>query len=307
MYLRSVLYITTVILFLLKLNAEGVPLRPNEADNDAGFGFNTLNEQEGDAFSGSFTDLKRLDTLFFVLVESTDVTCKGFNDGRLVASGQGGVPPYSYEWHLPGGDIYYGNTIVGLSSGVYSLVARDSLNSVAEKTVVIHEPAPLVTSVLVQDVTCIDANNGVITGEVAGGTPPYSFYFDSIYMPEFLMTGLSKGDYYIRISDNNGCETGNLVYVSEIPVECLRIPNAFTPNGDGVNDEWVIENIEMFDSWRVIVYNGWGQIVYLGSPGSEPWNAQSDTGNLVPAGSYMYVVESHQLPKAKCGVVTVVY
>jgi gliding motility-associated-like protein len=112
----------------------------------------------------------------------------------------------------------------------------------------------------------------------------------------------------VLIRDDNGCEYElNDVTLIDAPEECIRIPNAFTPNGDGVNDVWEIENIEMFPNAQISVYNRWGQIIYSANPNSEKWDGTNKNGNHVPTGTYTYVVNLFNNSKPKTGNVSVVY
>jgi len=73
--------------------------------------------------------------------------------------------------------------------------------------------------------------------------------------------------YCVTVTDNNGCSASKCVTVTvEIPCptnESVAIPNAFSPNNDGVNDEFCLQGwdacIEDFD---IIIYNRWGEKVY---------------------------------------------
>lgn len=93
--------------------------------------------------------------------------------------------------------------------------------------------------------------------------------------------------------------------MSESNKDCIRIPDAFTPNGDGINDTWIIENIKMFPSATIFVYNRWGQEVWVGNPGEE-WDGKRNS-KLMPAGTYLYLVELYDGSKPYTGTVTLVY
>jgi gliding motility-associated-like protein len=98
----------------------------------------------------------------------------------------------------------------------------------------------------------------------------------------------------------------NTIVLADNPVECIQIPDAFTPNGDNNNDTWIIENIEMFPNHVVQVFNRWGQVVYFKKYGDEPWDGTLQ-GKKLPTGSYVYVVDLHNQMEAKTGTVTIIY
>mgnify|MGYP003683232633 FL=1 len=71
----------------------------------------------------------------------------------------------------------------------------------------------------------------------------------------------------------------------------LIIPNAFTPNGDGINDVWNIEGIEDYSDLRIQIFNRWGSPVYQIYGEYEVWGGTSKSGKLLPVATYYYVIE----------------
>ena len=66
----------------------------------------------------------------------------------------------------------------------------------------------------------------------------------------------------------------------------LRIPNVFTPNGDGKNDTFYIEHLESFESNEVTIINRWGSTVYQSNHYKNDWTAPGLTD-----GTYFYVIK----------------
>ena len=72
-----------------------------------------------------------------------------------------------------------------------------------------------------------------------------------------------------------------------------------SPNGDGLNDVWIIGGLERFPNNEVTVFNRWGNIVYKAKGydnvntvwGGEQNSGQNLTNNLVPDGTYFYIIE----------------
>ncbi|SDY95570.1 T9SS type B sorting domain-containing protein [Hymenobacter psychrophilus] len=91
--------------------------------------------------------------------------------------------------------------------------------------------------------------------------------------------------------------------------EAIRIPNAFTPNGDGRDDTWQIEFIEEFPTNTVTVFNRWGNEVFSAQNYSRAneWNGTIN-GKPAPVGTYYYVVVTKgPLGKSYSGSLTVLY
>jgi gliding motility-associated-like protein len=110
-----------------------------------------------------------------------------------------------------------------------------------------------------------------------------------------LLTGLcnaqvSAGKKYRVIAYKNGqahiTSVSNEVIV--IPAMSIYVPNAFTPNGDGMNDTWGVVG-EAIEDFQLQVFNRWGQLVYETSNPNAHWDG-THLGDKVPMGTYVYKV-----------------
>ncbi|MEJ7676523.1 MAG: gliding motility-associated C-terminal domain-containing protein [Segetibacter sp.] len=102
--------------------------------------------------------------------------------------------------------------------------------------------------------------------------------------------------YFLTVSSNNGCGISN----DSVRVHIFKtviIPNAFSPNGDGINDTWNIKALNSYNDYGLSVFNRYGQIVYTTKNYSKPWDG-SFNGKPLPIGTYYYLVDLKQgLPK----------
>ncbi len=175
----------------------------------------------------------------------------------------------------------------------------------AHKEIVVY-PSNFAVDYVAYDPSCYGKDIGYIEFMVSGGTEPYTYHWDEGSSDTAFISGLSAGEYNFTITDANGCSTEvSKIHLNEGDLNCLEIPNAFTPNGDGVNDTWIIENLEYHPKATVQVFNRWGQLLYQGRPETDFWDG-THKGRPVPMGSYMYVIRpSHGLDDI-VGIVTVV-
>jgi gliding motility-associated-like protein len=86
----------------------------------------------------------------------------------------------------------------------------------------------------------------------------------------------------------------------------LIIPNTFTPNADGINDLWVIKNIEQMPDCVVDVFNRFGQKVFTSVGYATPWDGKVKGGKHVPPGVYYYVIDLGNDIGRVAGSVTVI-
>jgi gliding motility-associated-like protein len=70
--------------------------------------------------------------------------------------------------------------------------------------------------------------------------------------------------------------------------ELFYLPNAFSPDGDGLNDEFKpVEKYDFVETYQLSIYNRWGQLIFVTSDISQGWDG-TFKGNPVPGGSYVY-------------------
>ncbi|MEM9987592.1 MAG: gliding motility-associated C-terminal domain-containing protein, partial [Bacteroidota bacterium] len=74
-----------------------------------------------------------------------------------------------------------------------------------------------------------------------------------------------------------------------IPDPKIFRPNAFTPNGDGINDEFVIKG-SFVSTFHLAVYNRWGHLLFKTNNPEEGWDGTDQEGKPVPTGTYTYVM-----------------
>jgi gliding motility-associated-like protein len=160
---------------------------------------------------------------------------------------------------------------------------------------------------LVSDESCLNENDGKIfltQNSQAGNTSfiKYIWAPSSICPTEDCVSldSLSPGTYSVTIiaydSNSNDIDSVNYSYQIKKSTEpCLiKTYNGFTPNGDGINDGFVIDNIENFPNNKVYIYNRWGVKLKEFSSydnSSVIWKGESPNGNVVPSGTYFYVIE----------------
>ena len=85
---------------------------------------------------------------------------------------------------------------------------------------------------------------------------------------------------------------------------CIEIPSAFTPNSDGIHDEWTIYGLFNFPDVKVNVFNRWGQLVFNSTGYDIPWDGKYNGVDL-PTSTYYYILEIEEINKVFNGTVTI--
>ncbi|MFT6741669.1 MAG: gliding motility-associated-like protein, partial [Paraglaciecola sp.] len=119
--------------------------------------------------------------------------------------------------------------------------------------------------------------------------------------PTFTPQSAADSFYTLTVIDENGCE-GEVTYFVNVLPQCsadlVAIPNAFTPNGDGINDVFgpVIDGNfqKIFDAddsgFSMRIYNRWGKKVFEAAGGNPTWDGtlENEAGG---ADVYIYIIE----------------
>jgi gliding motility-associated-like protein len=108
----------------------------------------------------------------------------------------------------------------------------------------------------------------------------------------------------VIVTDANGCTNWDTVTVFVYPE--IDIPNGFSPNGDGKNDYWIIDNIQQFPDCEVEVYNRWGEQLFYSKGYATPFDGKYK-GQDLPVGTYYYIIRlnSPLYPKDYTGPLTI--
>jgi len=255
--------------------------------------------------ASDFVVIKEPENSLSVDLQVRDVTCYGRYDGTASAEGVGGTAPYNYFWRQFNATIGTGIMVQSLHAGDYSVQIFDANNCKNEVHFSISEPSEMHLYPEVAHVTCKGAKNGLVGVQIVGGNLPYKILWNTNDTTS-IVNNLGAGQYNVTVTDNNTCSKSLGILLTESSSLCLRIPDAFTPNGDGINDTWQIDFIEMYKDAIVYVFNRWGQKMYQARSGEEFWDGKYN-GKFVPAGSYQYIIDLHNDLEPITGVVTVVY
>jgi gliding motility-associated-like protein len=107
--------------------------------------------------------------------------------------------------------------------------------------------------------------------------------------------GLSNGNEIINGTDpNDPCDPFIESSICDI---LLDIPEAFSPDGDGINDYFVIEGIDRLQENDIIIFNRWGSEVFKMNNYNNSWNGTSQSslnvgGDELPSGTYFYILDT---------------
>jgi gliding motility-associated-like protein len=145
--------------------------------------------------------------------------CYNDNSGMVWARVTNGNAPYIYDWTGPAGFTSSNDTIKGLAAGFYYLTVTDAFGCQATDTVELTQPQLLVALVDARkNVSCFGGDDGAAKVSVTGGTADYTYQWSSVPQQTTAeATGLTAGEYTIRITDANNCRAQDRITISEPP------------------------------------------------------------------------------------------
>lgn len=166
------------------------------------------------------------DELIINSIEATPISCNPRNsdpnnnssinsNGTLTVNAKGGVPTYRYVWkrfNKPYTETR-DKTITDLVDGIYQVEVIDANENKAVGTYTLTYPDPLYLKVTKSEMTCSAPNGGQATAIVSGGTPPYTYLWNTGHSGAHI-TGLSAGKYFVTVSDSRGCSVQEKVVLS---------------------------------------------------------------------------------------------
>jgi len=264
--------------YLYSWNTVPVQTTPEASGLVAGTYIVTVTDSNACTDSDTVVIISPASPLTATVTNVIQVNCFGSATGSISVSGSGGTMPYQYS--LNGGTYQSGGTFSNLVAGNYNITVRDTNNCTVIVPVTITEPLSgisLTTSTV--DIICKGTASGSATVTASGGTPPYSYVWNTVPAQTTpTATNLSAGTYAVIVTDAAGCTANANVTISEpalglsvsisnvVPVLCF---------GDNTG------------SATAVVSNGTPPITYL-------WNSVPPQSTVVatnlPVGSYFVTV-----------------
>jgi gliding motility-associated-like protein len=242
----------------------------------------TVTDDNGNLIDSSFTLLEPNTLIALDSISSFEggfgVSCHNSTDGYIAIQSSGGADcaPYVFSWNGPNGFTSANDTLFGLGAGIYTLDLQDVNGCLFRDSIQLTEPAPLVDTLTSPEfnggynISCNGASDGQINVGVSGGVGPYQFNWSA------GPTNLLAGEYFVTITDQNGCAIQDSITLSE--------PNPLTSSlsSPTFNGGWNIRcNGGITGSIDLTPEGGTGPYAFLWSNGST-----NEDLNLLTAGRY---------------------
>lgn len=145
------------------------------------------------------------------------------------------------------------------------------------------------------NISCLGANDGTASVTPVGGSAPYSFTWTTNAGDTLnSVDSLPPGTYSVTVTDAGGLNVSQSFTVVDAGGICgIHVYSGLTPNGDGHNDTWIIDYLELFQPNSVAIYNRWGVLVWNGTNYDNQavvFDGTDLSGSKLPDGTYYYVI-----------------
>jgi len=269
-----------------------------------------------------------------IISSATTTVCRGTAITFTATATNGGTNPI-YQWEVNGATVnpstsqvingpqFTSSTLSANDKVTCILINNDSpcvTNAVTQSNTIavsfIPPPNPPPTVNIIASATT--AYPGILitftaTASNAGTALRYQWQINGVNAgannPVFTSSTLNNGDIVSCILLlSQGCIptiTSNQVKISIVPSPTVTVPNTFTPNGDGINDLWVIPDLVSYPNCLVTIFTRYGEQIYQSKGYSKPWEGIYK-GSQLPMGVYYYLINLGNKTPALSGWVAIV-
>lgn len=235
-----------------------------------------------------------------LIIEETPEICG--TGGSTFVQTFGGTLPISYNWIGP--ESFSSNQVdlINVSSGSYELTINDANNCIISDNIIIEYIDGPICDFTASSYEFMLSNEPVNFYDNSSTDPNFNFQIES-WIWEFGDGGISNeqnpshlysnpGLYYVWLTviDENNCEQSVMKTINVLEEYYSYSPNAFSPNGDGVNDLFapILTDID-YETYEINIFNRWGDIVFKTNNYDESWDGTFKGENL-PQAVYTYKI-----------------
>jgi gliding motility-associated-like protein len=204
----------------------------------------------------------------------------------------------SWNWEFGDGNKMNGRNVAysWLNQGNYNVshyyVTSIGCNSDTIVKAVSVYPVPGVNAG--PDIFILQGGQKTLQASVTGGsgyqylwTPSTGLDNPNILQP-VASSPVTEITYTLTVTAAGGCSATDEMIVKRL--ENPIIPNAFSPNNDGINDTWMIRYIDSYAESTINIFDRYGRQVFAGKGSSRPWDG-TQNGRPVPVGVYYYIID----------------
>jgi gliding motility-associated-like protein len=226
-----------------------------------------------------------------IILDQSKTVCEG-QMLSIMSIAIGNQPPINYRWIYPSGDttsfdpIFFG--VTQTDAGFYTLLATDRVGCSDQKSIELIVSENPVAAFHGTDT--LEMHAGDILDAGAGMS---SYHWNTGDTIEYTIIN-NEGIYSVEMESLFGCIGNDSIYIKltsdEIPSNYIFIPNAFSPDGDGLNDTFMaIATSDYIQKFHMLIFDRWGGQIFESNDIMLGWDGTMH-GKLLPGGMYTYKI-----------------
>ena len=226
-----------------------------------------------------------------ISAQPAKAVCEGQSQQLLVSASGGG----SFKWYPPAGlsDDAVPNPVASpRDTTEYKIVVTNSYGCKDSTYLTINVYRNLELSAGI-DKVILEGDTAVLDAGVKGTLVNFSWapntFIDNINTVKPKVNPVKSTEYTITASSAVGCGSGTDKVMVTVYKD-IRVPNAFTPNGDGKNDKFRIIPLDNYRVQQFLIFNRWGKLLFRTNDKYKGWDGTYN-GMLQPSGVYVYRLE----------------
>ena len=248
------------------------------------------------------------------LEPANQVSCEGDAVSLLVIADGTSL---TYKWRNGTTDLINGLNISGVNSDMLTIDPVGLLDASLNYNVVVYGTCAANDTSINVSITvnanpvavassnspvCVNSTINLFSETVLGGTYTWTGVngYTSIEQNPVINSASTSdmGEYSLRVKLGACISAPSVITV--IVNKCLEtdfnIPEGFSPNGDLINDLFVVRGIDRFPNSKIVIFNRWGDKVFEASPYTNDWDGKATIGLILgedelPIGTYFYILD----------------
>ena len=191
---------------------------------------------------------------------------------------------HSFLWtNETGNTVSTASNYQAIVPGVFTLIATNNATGCASEPVNVNV-SPSEPAIVVYEVSQDFADSQSITVTATGQGNNFEYQLDNgSFQDSNVFEHVPSGIHTVTVRDKNGCGS------TTIQALVVNYPKYFTPNGDGYNDSWNINDLSSQPSASIVIYDRFGKILTKIKPSNNGWDGTYN-GHLMPSDDYWFSV-----------------
>lgn len=222
-----------------------------------------------------------------LLVPTIDQDCDVIFKGRVQVNSK--PHTYTYTYKLSSGIVNNDGLFTNLSPGNYSVIVS-SIEDSKQIDITIPDYKALSPVVSISKTNAECDLQGLVKFNISASSDKYTIKLGTSTFPFDHQFKLSEGGYDFVVFKPNGCIFDSYhIDVAKLPCDIMKLPSAFTPNGDGINDSFEPNQGSDAVNYNLKIYSRNGMLLFNSNALQNGWRGEHN-GSAVAAGVYYWMV-----------------